>query len=106
MKTFYRLDMSRVTFREYSFDNSWLLTPLVALFKLLRLQLPGSSDDPPVESLAPFEVEETELPAEICARFEPLTRKFAELGFSRPIYHQGGLGVSSYFGVDSVSVHI
>ncbi|HZU38709.1 MAG TPA: site-2 protease family protein [Gemmataceae bacterium] len=87
MKTFYRVDYTRVTFREYLFDISWLLLPVVALVKWLRIRSSGSTDEPAVETLAPFEVEEAALPEEIRQRFEPLTGELAALGFGRPIYH-------------------
>src|SRR5205085_749180 len=47
----------------------------------------GSTDDPAVDAVAPFEVEESQLPGEVLERFEPLTQELIELGFDRPIYH-------------------
>lgn len=88
MKTFYRINGARATWREHAFDTPWLLLPLVALVKLFRLRGGGSTDDPPVESIAPFEVEEAAVPAEVRQRFEPLAQELAALGFGRPIYHQ------------------
>ncbi|HEY7158106.1 MAG TPA: site-2 protease family protein [Gemmataceae bacterium] len=88
MKFFYRINASRATWREHAFDTPWLLLPLVALIKLFRLRGGGSTDDPPVESIAPFEVEEAAVPAEVRERFGPLTQELAALGFGQPIYHQ------------------
>jgi Zn-dependent protease len=89
VKTFFRLDSNRVTFREHAFDNPWLLVvPLFGIFKLLRIPTVGSSDDPPVETLSPFEVQEAELPEEVRERFAPLTGELAALGFGGPIFHQ------------------
>ncbi len=92
MKTFYRLDGSRASFREYAYDIPWLLMPIllpiIALIKLLRLQTSGSTDDPPVETLAPFEVEEAALPEVVRERFAPLEAELAALGFGQPIFHQ------------------
>ncbi len=88
MKIFYRINGSRATWREHAFDTPWLLMPLVALTKLLRHRGGGSTDDPPVESIAPFEVEEAAVPAEVRERFGPLAQELAALGFGQPIYHQ------------------
>ncbi len=88
MKTFYRVDASRVTFREYLYDNSWLVAPIVAVIKLLHLRTPFSTDDPSVENLAAFEVEEADVPAEVRERFAPLTDELEALGFGQPIFHQ------------------
>jgi Zn-dependent protease len=91
MPVFYKLDSTRVTLREYSFGTPWLLfwvlLPLAALIKLLRIRIPGSTDDPAVDSIAPFEVEESRLPGDVLEPFEPLTQELVELGFDRPIYH-------------------
>lgn len=88
MKIFYRINFSRATWREYAFDTPWLLLPVVMLVKWFRIRGSGSTDDPPVESLAPFEVEEAALPSEVRERFGPLAQELAALGFGQPIYHQ------------------
>lgn len=85
---FYRLDSTRITLREYWWGTKNPLALLVALvLKLLRVRIPGSSDDPNVETLTAFEVPADQIPAEIRERFQPLTGELATLGFGFPIYH-------------------
>lgn len=87
MGTFYDVDLRNASLRDFAFGVPWYLMPLVALLKLLRAPFPGTTDDPPVESLAPFEVEESALPEEIRAKMQPLAQELAALGFHSPIYH-------------------
>src|SRR5262245_40422228 len=87
MPVFYKLDSTHVTFREYAFGTPKLLLPLAALIKMLRIRVPGSTADPAVDAIAPFEVDETQMPREVLERMEPLSQEFSELGFDRPIYH-------------------
>ncbi|HXG12494.1 MAG TPA: hypothetical protein VNK04_22250 [Gemmataceae bacterium] len=87
MSTFYDVDLRRAKLREFAFGTPWYLMPLVGLFKLLNVSFPGTTDDPPVESLAPFEVERTALPLEVRAQFTPLVEQLTALGFHSPIYH-------------------
>jgi Zn-dependent protease len=85
-KVFYRIDSSRFSFREYLWGTKNPLVLLIAgIIKLFRINLGGSTDDPAVQSLRPFEV--SELPSEIAAKFEPLARELGSLGFVAPIYH-------------------
>ncbi len=89
MKAFYRVDTTRITFREHAFDNPWILAvPIFGIIKLLRIQLPFSTDDAAVKTLAPFEVQENELPVEVRKRFGRLSGELEGLGFGQPIYHQ------------------
>lgn len=87
MNTMYGLDSTRVTLREFRFGTPLLLMPIATLTKFCRIPLPGSTDDPPVESLQPFEVEPSTLPEEVRAKFEPLEDQLAALDFGQPIYH-------------------
>jgi Zn-dependent protease len=85
-KVFYRIDSSRFSFREYLWGTKNPLVLVIAgIIKLLRINLGGSTDDPAVEDLRPFEV--TQLPEEIATKFEPLSRELEGLGFTDPIYH-------------------
>lgn len=87
MTMLYGLDSTRVTLREYRYGTPLLLMPLVLLTRLFRISLPGSTDDPPVETLKPFEVEPSALPEEVREKFQPLLTEMAGLDFSQPIYH-------------------
>src|SRR5262245_57810978 len=87
MPTFYDVDLRRAKLREFAFGTPWYLMPLICLFKLFNVPFPGTTDDPPVESLAPFEVDEASLPEEVRERFKPVVQELAALGFQSPIYH-------------------
>lgn len=88
MSLFYKIDSRNYTFREYSMQSR---NPLIIfagwLTKIFRASLPCSSDDPNVESMAPFEVGWDDLPAEVQARFHPVWEELASLGFHSPIFH-------------------
>src|SRR5215467_8096774 len=53
--------------------------------RFLRIKIDISSDDPNVESTLPFIVESP--PADVAARFQPLTEQLFALGFHSPIFH-------------------
>jgi Zn-dependent protease len=84
---FYKIDSSRITLREYSWGTPFLLLPLAWLSKVLRIQLPASTDDPNVDSLVPFQVSADDLPDEVRAKFAPLEWDLTQCGFQRPVYH-------------------
>jgi Zn-dependent protease len=92
MPVFYQLNSSRVTLREYSWGVPWILWPLVipivVLLKVLRLRLPGSTDDPPVESLREFQVPTDAIPTEVQLKFAPLIAELAQHGFHSLVFHQ------------------
>src|SRR6476661_4099442 len=83
---FYKLDSTRVTFRELRYEGNLLKAGFGALLlKVFRMKITGSTDDPPVQSLEPFEV--TELPEEIRQRFDLLAAELAHLGFEGRLLH-------------------
>ncbi len=82
---FYGLDSSRVTVREYRWGTSVVGMPLVLLLKLLRVRLPSSTDDPCVETLAPFEVDA--LPASLQDTLAEPLAALAALGFTPALVH-------------------
>jgi hypothetical protein len=83
---FYRLDSRRVTLREYWWGHPAAVL-VGGLLKLLRVRLPGSSDDPCVESLSPFEVEDAVFDDETRQKLAPLREELTGLGFHSPIHH-------------------
>src|ERR1044071_5513852 len=86
--TFYRIDSSGFTFKEYFWGSKNPLVLLVAaVIKLLRINSGGSTDDPAVDSLHPFEIAESQLPPDIAIKFQPLTVELQSLGFVAPIFH-------------------
>ncbi|MCE5322695.1 site-2 protease family protein [bacterium] len=87
MKAFYHLNAPRITIREYLFGTPWILLPVILFVKLFRISLSSSTDDPIVESVAPFEVGEAELPADVLERFQKAIVELSALGFHSPIYH-------------------
>lgn len=87
MKSFYRLRVERSSCREFWWGVKSPVILLLLLLKWLRVPIPGSSDDPPVETLTPFEVDEASVPEEMRERFRPLIRELEHLGFHSPVYH-------------------
>jgi hypothetical protein len=83
---FYRLDSRAVTLREYWWGHPAAVL-VGALTKLLRLRLPSSTDDPCVESLAPFEIDAAALDAEARQKLQPLAEELQALGFHSPAHH-------------------
>lgn len=65
MATYYDVDLRHATLREFAFGTPWYSMPLVTLLKFAGFRFPCSTDDPPVEALAPFEVDEVALPDEV-----------------------------------------
>lgn len=84
---FYKINSARVTLREYSWGTPKILLPIAGLLKLLGAELPGSSDDPNVESLEPFRITAAELPGDLREKFRPLEEQLRECGFVDPVYH-------------------
>ncbi len=83
---FYRVDSRAVTLREYGWGHPAAVL-VGAATKLLRLRLPSSTDDPCVESLAPFEVDGAALDEEARGKLQPLVEELQALGFHSPIHH-------------------
>ncbi|MET0551527.1 MAG: site-2 protease family protein [Vicinamibacteria bacterium] len=86
-QAFYRIDSSRVSFREFwwgSRAGALLVAPFVKLF---RIQLPSATDDPNVERLGPFEVPADALPETSRARMAPLVAELEALGYANAIHH-------------------
>ncbi len=85
---FYQIDNTKIPLAEFWRVKPWsLLILIAAILKLLRIRIPCSTDDPPVVSLDPFQVEAVDVPADIQQQFEPALRDLAECGFEHPIYH-------------------
>ncbi|MDI9445281.1 MAG: hypothetical protein QM844_14025 [Planctomycetota bacterium] len=82
---FYRLDSTRVTLREYWWGTRSPLVVFGWLAKWLRIGLPGSVDDPNVDSLAPFRVAPGDLPAEARSKFHALHEAIEAIGFRAPV---------------------
>lgn len=85
-RVLYGIDSRGVSLREY-----WRGQPasilVTALMKLLRVRLPTSTDDPNVESLAPFEAAAESIPEDVTEQFAPLAQELEEAGFHSPIHH-------------------
>jgi len=85
-RVFYRIDSRRVTLPEYWWSNPASVVP-AAMLKLFRMRIAGSTDDPCVETLAPFEVEPHLVPKVVTQRFTLPIHQFTSLGFRSPIWH-------------------
>src|SRR3954465_6683164 len=84
---FYKLDSTKITLKEFSFEGKFSVTLSGILGKIFRFRLSSSTDDPPVESIFAFEIEEGFLPSEVVAQFAPIRAELESLGFHSPIYH-------------------
>ncbi|HUR44999.1 MAG TPA: site-2 protease family protein [Candidatus Saccharimonadales bacterium] len=85
MSTFYSIDSTRVSHKEYWWGNPSPLVLIGWITKWLRIRLPNSTDDPNTESTYPFICDS--LPEQVLARFTPLTVAVEQLGFVEPVYH-------------------
>lgn len=85
---FYKLDSTRITLREYAWGSRFFGPAVGAVTKLLRIQLPGSTDDLNVLTLQPFEVPIDALPPDVRARFEPVLAELTAAGFRSPVFHR------------------
>ena len=86
--TFYRIDSSGFTFKEYLWGTKNPLTLFIAgIIKLLRINMGGSIDDPAVDSLRAFEIAESQLPPDIFEKFYPIALELFSLDFEAPIFH-------------------
>jgi len=82
----YRVNVRRFRWREFRRGSSlikafffWCVTRLV--------QLPCSTEQPPVDSLKPHIVTPDKLPAELLAKFQEATRQLLALGFRGRVFH-------------------
>jgi Zn-dependent protease len=86
--TFYRIDSSGFTFKEYLWGTKNPLTLLIAgIIKLLRINMGGSIDDPAVDVVYPFEIAESQIPPDIFEQFYPVALELLGLDFEAPIFH-------------------
>ena len=98
MSEFYEIDSRRVSYREYWWGTKSPLVLIGWLLKWLRIRIPGSTDDPNVDSTLLFVVEA--LPPDIAASFEPVTAELGSLGFLEPAYqviHDTGTRTTIYW---------
>ena len=85
-RVFYRIDSRRVTLREYWWGNPASVIP-AAVLKLFGVRISSPSDDPCVETLAPFEVEAQDVPGIVAQRLVLPTHQLTSLGFREPLWH-------------------
>ncbi len=83
---FYKLNAARVTMREFWWETK-LFCWVGLLVKIFQIRLRGSSDDLAVDSLRPFQVEQTAIRPDVLARFEPTLQQLTALGFGPPVWH-------------------
>jgi Zn-dependent protease len=87
MPTYYEVDLRNAQRKEFAFGVPWHRMPLIALMKFLGARFQGTTDDPPVESLIPFEVGPETLPPVLQVLFAPLAEELASLGFQPLLHH-------------------
>ena len=82
---FYKLDSTRLKLKEYWWGSPNPLVIFGWMAKWLRIRLPGSVDDPNVESLEPFRTQPADLPKEARAKFHDVHEELAACGFRSPV---------------------
>src|SRR5882672_10081235 len=87
MNTFYQINSAKVSVREYWWETKSPIILIALALKFLRVRIPSSTDDPPTESLAPFQVPETSLPDDVRAAFQPMIFELATAGFHSVVFH-------------------
>lgn len=85
-RIFYRVDYRRVPLAEFWRENPKGIVGH-ALRKLTRARTTSSTDDPCVETLAPFEVARSAVPGQIAQRLSVAMSQLTALGFRDPIWH-------------------
>ena len=85
MSRFYDLDSTRATHQEYWWGNRSPLVIIGWILKWCRVRIPGSTDDPNVDSTLSFVTES--LPSDVDASFQVLAFELASLGFHSPVDH-------------------
>ncbi len=86
MPTCYEIDSSRASLKEYSWGSKNPIVLLISIvIKLLRIRIPGSSDDPNIDSTLGCVVES--LPTDVSERFAPIVSELSSLGFYDPTFH-------------------
>ncbi len=83
MSEFYDIDSTKVTAREYFYESK-LLGGIGLVIKWLRIRIPGSTDDPNVDSTLGSVVEA--LPPHMAEQFQHSATALAPLGFHSPVY--------------------
>jgi Zn-dependent protease len=87
-RTFYRVDLSKVTFGELwkaTKPHDALLSWVI--FRLIRKGIPTSTDDPAIESLEQFQVPAATVPDNYRKMLAPIDNDLTKLGFRSPTYH-------------------
>jgi len=82
---FYKLDSTRLELKEYWWGSPNPLVIFGWITKWLRIRLPGSVDDPNVESLEPFRIDAADLPEEARTKFHAVHEELAACGFHSPV---------------------
>ena len=83
MSEFYDVDSRKVSHAEIWAETK-ILAPIGWILKWLRIRLPSSMDEPPVDSILPFVTES--LPEFIAVQFQPQLDALASLGFHSPVH--------------------
>ena len=80
--SFYRVDSSRASFGELRRDAGSLIAAMFLwVSKLARIKLPGSVNDPNVESLEPYGVDPQSIPSDVVARITEMAGQLRPAGF-------------------------
>lgn len=87
MGTFYDCNSARISLREYWWGTKSPAVIVGWISKWLGVRIPSSTDDPNVETLAPFEIPREQLPEELASQVAALEGDFHALGFHTAVCH-------------------
>ncbi|HEX4796116.1 MAG TPA: site-2 protease family protein [Humisphaera sp.] len=109
----YKLDSSKASFAELARDSRGAGRVFVFTSKVFRMRLPGSVNDPNVESLRPFEVAFESFPPDVAARIESSLAELSAAGFDVrnrichlivDLYHRSSIFIVSVTRADGKAV--
>jgi Zn-dependent protease len=87
--TFYQVNYSKGTIKEFTWSHSPVLIPITGIIglviKTFGLKLTSSTDDPPIHAWAPYEV--ADIPEDSRSMFLPVGADLAREGFINPVFH-------------------
>lgn len=83
----YRIDPSRVTYREIRTESPPPVAALAWLLLKLKVPIPSSSDHPAFDELEPHRIHSSDVPKEVVAELEDSKEQLEALGFRGTVYH-------------------
>ena len=80
--TFFRTNARAITYAEFRYEANPLTAGLAWVLTRMGVSVPTSTDDPPIADLAPFEIDDEELPPAMSQMIQPVEAELESLGFT------------------------